>query len=232
MSKSSKNAVIGIVIVVVIALIAWLGFRGSGDQSASNVPQNPLGEVTGTSTTPLPVSETTKSGSLSKYQNAELGFSLQYPSSWEKGDMANGVQLVMPIDQTQVSTVNRLEADITVDSGKCAFPPVTTVDQRGTIQLAGMTANMISMSNSVQGRSYFNRMYSLQKGSICYFFSFTYVALSPESKGFTGSNLTQAKNNNNAIKTTADAAFTNMVKTFQFVTLPTGEDETQAAPAK
>lgn len=232
MSKSAKNAVIGIVIIVVIALIAWRGFRGTGDQSASNVAQNPLAEVTGTSTVPLPVSETTKvSGSLSKYENAELGFGVQYPSAWEKGDMTNGVQFVMPIDPTQVSTVNRLEADVTVSPGKCAFPPVTTVGERGTITLAGQTANMISMSNSVQGRSYFNRMYSLQKGSICYFFSFTYVALSPESKGYTGSNLTQAKNNNNALKTTADAAFTNMVKTFVFVTPPAGQDETKAAPA-
>ena len=35
-----------------------------------------------------------------------------------------------------------------------------------------------------------------------------------------------------AIMTTADAAFTGMVKTFAFVTTPAGESETQASPAK
>jgi len=229
--KNTKNIVIGVVIIIIVLVLIWLGMRG-GQPSTNNPAQNPLGEVNGTSTTPLPVSETTKvSGSLSKYQNAELGFGVQYPTTWERGETSSGVQFIIPIDQTQVSTVNRLEVDISVASGKCSFPPVTTVDDRGTLKVGASTLNMISMSNNVQGRSYFNRMYSLVNGSFCYTFSFSYVALSPDSKGLTGSNLTQAKNNNNAIKTTADTAFTNMVKTFVFVAPPVGEDETQASPA-
>ncbi|MCX6715418.1 MAG: hypothetical protein NT077_00155, partial [Candidatus Taylorbacteria bacterium] len=165
-------------------------------------------------------------------QNAELGLSVQYPTTWQKADTASGVQFLIPIDDTQVSTVNRLEVDINVTSGKCSFPPVTTVDSRGTIDVGTSKLNTISISNTVQGRSYFNRMYSLEKSGICYFFSFSYVALSPDSKGLSGSNLTQAQNNNKAIKATADAAFTAMVKTLTFVTAPVGQEETTASPIK
>jgi hypothetical protein len=233
MNKGARNIVIAVIVIIVIAVVIWLVGKGGSSTEVTNTPQNPLDVVTGTTTAPLPVSETTKvSGSTSKYENAELGFGVNYPSTWEKGELANGVQFVIPVDTAQVSTVNRLEADITVSSGKCAFPPVTTVESRGTLALQGMTANMITLANNVQGRSYWNRMYSLEKNGVCYFFAFSYVALSPESKGLTGSNLTQAKNNNNAMKVTADAAFTNMVKTLVFVAPPVGQDETKAAPIK
>jgi len=233
MNKGARNIVIAVIVIIVIAVVIWLVGKGGSSTEVSNVPQNPLGVVTGTTTAPLPVSETTKvSGSTSKYENAELGFGVTYPSTWTKGELSNGVQFTIPVDATQVSTVNRLEADVTVAAGKCAFPPVTTVESRGTMTIQGMTANMITLANNVQGRSYWNRMYSLEKGGVCYFFSYAYVALSPESKGLTGSNLTQAKNNNNAIKVTADTAFTNMVKTFVFVAPAVGQDETKAAPVK
>lgn len=228
----SKNIVITIVVILLVVVgIIWYGGRSSENKGAP--AQNPLGEVTGDTTAPLPVSETTKvTGSLSKYQNAELGFAVQYPSNWEKGDLDNGVQFIVPVDQTQVSTVNRLEVDVNVSSGKCSFPPVTTVESRGTLTVGQSNLNMIAISNNVQGRSYFNRMYSLEKGTICYIFNFSYVSLSPESKGLTGSNLTQAQNNNKAIKATADAAFTSFVKTLTFVAPPAGEDETKASPKK
>ena len=232
MNKNSRNLIVGIVIVIVIILIIWFVGRNQSSSVSSEVP----GQTSGTSTpaTPaIPVSETTKvSSSLSKFENSELGFSVQYPTAWQKGDVTGGVQFVIPIDQTQVSTVNRLEADITVVQGKCSFPPVTTVDSRGTLAVGSSNLNMISISNTVQGRSYFNRMYSLDKGGFCYFFSFSYVALSPDSKGLTGSNLTQAQNNNKAIKATADAAFTSMVKTLTFIASAVGQDETTASPAK
>lgn len=227
--NKSRNIVIGVVVVVVIIVIIWM-MAGKG----SSTTQQPAGQTGDTTGTPaVPVSETTKvNGSLSKYQNAELGFAVEYPSTWQKGDNANGVTFVVPIDAQQVSTVNRLQADITVTPGKCAFPPVTTVDSRGTLTVGASTLNTISISNTVQGRSYFNRMYSLEKGSICYFFSFAYVALSPDSKGLTGSNLTQAQNNNKAIKTAADTQFQAMVKTLNFVQPPAGEDESKATPKK
>jgi hypothetical protein len=88
------------------------------------------------------------------------------------------------------------------------------------------------MSNTVQGRNYFNRMYSLEKAGICYIFAFSSIAQSPTVKNLTGSNLTQAQNNNKAIVNTADLAFTDMVKTFAFVTGPAGKDETTVVPTK
>ncbi len=227
MNKNTRNAIIGIIIVViVIAGIVWLG--GRSPEAPSGV-LNPLDQVTGSTTAPLPVSETTKvSGSLSKYQNAELGFQVSYPNAWEKEETTTGVQFIAPVDQSQVSTVAKLESDIMVSGGKCAFPPVTTVNERKTVTLGTQTFNMISMSNSVQSRSYFNRMYSLENNGVCYMFAFSYIALGPETKNLTGSNLTQAQNNNKAILNTADAAFTDMVKTFTFVAPPKGQDETQA----
>ncbi len=230
MNKSSRNIVITIVVIIVVILVIWLATKGS---SAPATTDNNTPAQNEPSTPQVPVSQTTKvSGSLSKYENAELGFAVQYPNAWQKADNATGVQFVIPIDQDQVSTVNRLEVDVNVTPGKCSFPPVTTVDSRGTLTVGASTLNTISISNTVQGRQYFNRMYSLEKGSICYFFSFAYVALSPDTKGLTGSNLTQAQNNNKAIKATADAAFTAMVKTLTFVTPPVGQDETTAAPKK
>lgn len=225
MTKTSRNTLIGVIVVVLI-IVVWMMGKGNSNTNPGNETLN--GEET---TTPLAASETVKvSGSLSKYQNAELGFAVQYPSNWEKGDSATGVQFVIPIDKDQVSTVNRLEANISVDPGKCSFPPVTTVDSRGTIKVGEVTLNTISMSNTVQGRQYFNRMYSLEKGGVCYFFTFAFVSLSTDK--LTGSNLIQAQNNNKAIKATADAAFIAMVKTLTFVAPPAGEEETKAAPKK
>ncbi len=130
------------------------------------------------------------------------------------------------------NTIGKLEAGILVSSGKCAFPPVTTIKERSTLKNGDLTFNMISMSNSVQGRNYFDRMYSLQKDSICYTFSFSSIALNPANKGYKGSEATQMSNNNKALVDSADAAFINMVKSFQFVVGPVGQDETKVNPAK
>lgn len=217
--KNSKA--LWVVIVVVIIGVIWYM------SSSSSTPATP-DTSTGTSDSAV-VSQTSKvTSKTSKYQNAELGFAVDYPSDWEVGATDTGVSFIMPIDSTQVSSMNKLQSDITVSSGKCAFPPVATIKDRGTITVAGKTLNMISMSNTVQGRSYFNRMYSLQNDSVCYFFSFASVALSPDAKGLTGSNVAQAQNNNKAITTSADTAFTDMVKSFVFVTGPQGVDETKA----
>jgi hypothetical protein len=56
--------------------------------------------------------------------------------------------------------------------------------------------------------------------------------LAPSSKNLTGSNVTQAQNNNKAIVSTADGDFTAMVKSFAFVSTPAGTDETKASPSK
>ncbi|MEN9524260.1 MAG: hypothetical protein RL536_329 [Candidatus Parcubacteria bacterium] len=222
-----KGLITMVVIVLVVIVIVWI----SGSSSTTKTPNNNAATTQPVvNTTPsAPVSETTKvSSQISEYQNAELGFSVKYPTVWEKAEGNSGIRFVMPIDKTQVSTVATLTGEIMVSTGKCTFPPVTTVKDRGTIKVGAQTLNTISMSNTVQGRGYFNRMYSLQNDTVCYMFILSSVTLDPASKGLTGSNITQAQNNNKAIVKSADTAFTDMVKTFAFVASQKGVDETQA----
>lgn len=221
MKKSTLSAG-AIVAVIIIALVIWYSRSGSGTPT-------PADQV---NTNVVAVTETTKvSSKTSEYKNSELGFSVQYPTPWEVDKTNTGVTFIMPIDQAQVSTVAKLQADINVVP-KCAFPPVVTVKDRGTLKAGANTFNMISMSNTVQSRGYFDRMYSLSANGVCYMFHFASITLAPSSKNLTGSSATQAQNNNKAIIDTADAAFTDMAKSFALVVLPTGEDETKAAPTK
>ena len=218
-----------VVLVIVILGIVWFGRKPIDTNVNPKSSDNPLTGVT----TSVPVTETTKvSSKTSKYENAELGFAVNYPTAWEADNTNSGVVFIMPIDTTQVSTIAKLQADVNVLLAKCTFPPVTTIKERSQITIGGLPVNMISMSNMVQGRTYFNRMYSLEKGSTCYMFSFSSITLSPESKRLTGSNITQAQNNNKAIINTADTDFINMVKSFVFVQGEAGQDETKAAPAR
>ncbi|MEK7646666.1 MAG: hypothetical protein AAB381_03175 [Patescibacteria group bacterium] len=217
-----KKILLVVIAVVVIGGVVWMG---KGTTSRSDRDRN------GTSTPS--VSEVVKvSSTLSEYKNAELGFAVKYPSIWQNEETNSGVTFIIPIDKDQVSTVGTLQATIQAVSGTCAFPPVTTAKDRGTIKVGELNFNTISMSNTVQGRGYYNRMYSLQKGEVCYMFSFASITLSPESKKLTGSNATQAENNNKALIATSDTAFTNMVKSFTFVAGPQGVDESKVkAPA-
>jgi len=224
-----KKGIIAIIAIIIIVIaIIWIG-RSPSDTTDTNTNNNASSTSANTSTPSAPVSQIVKvSSQISEYKNAELGFSVKYPTAWEKGEADAGVSFIMPIDKSQVSTLARLQADINVTSGKCAFPPVTTIKDRSTLKVGTQTLNMISMSNTVQGRGYFNRMYSLQKDSICYMFTFSSITLDPASKGLTGSNITQAQNNNKAIVNSSDIAFTDMVKSFTFVVGPQGVDETKA----
>ncbi len=224
MKKSTLWSLIVLVIIIIVLVVYGGGNKSSTpNPEASNEP----------STQSVPVIETTKvSSKTSKFENAELGFAVSYPSTWQAENTDQGVTFIIPIDKDQVSTMAKLQADVTVLPSKCAFPAVVTVKERGTLKVGDLTANMISMSNSVQGRAYFNRMYSLQKDSLCYMFSFASIALSPESKGLTGSNITQAQNNNKALTNTSDTDFTNMVKSFTFVESKAGQDESKVNPTK
>ncbi len=213
---------------VIVIVIAGISISNKKDP----VTADSTDKLNASSTKSVAVSETNKiSSRTSKFQNSELGFSVNYPTSWEANSSDLGVTFIMPIDSNQVSTIAKLQAEISVSNTKCAFPPVTTVKDRGTINVGTNTLNMISMANTVQGRAYFNRMYSLQKDAVCYYFYLSTIALSPQSKNLTGSNLIQAENNNRAIIAAADAGFTEMVKSFSFITGPSGVDETKAAPA-
>lgn len=227
-----KSSFIAILIILVLVVAGIIGFGGSSTDTDSTI-ENGLSAAS--STQSAPVSETTKvSGSLLAYENAELGFSVKYPSVWQREEGNAGVTFVIPFDnKAQTTSIGTLQSLVQVFAGTCAFPPVTTgVKDRSSIKVGSNTFNMISMTNSVQGRNYFNRMYSLQKGDVCYMFSFASVTLPASSKGYTGSNATQAENNNKAVVSTADSDFTAMVKTFAFVTGPAGQDETQIAPVK
>ncbi|MDD5165604.1 MAG: hypothetical protein PHG25_03695 [Candidatus Pacebacteria bacterium] len=228
--KSIKNIVIGIVVVVILVAVG-MALRSNSTQAPSGDSSAPTSEAKPGAS--VAVSETTKvSASLSEYQNAELGFSVKYPSAWQKEETNAGVTFVIPIDKTQVSTIKTLQATVQAFSGTCAFPPVVTVKTRDTVKVGTNTFNMISMNNTVQSRTYTNRMYSLQQGKVCYMFSFASISLDPSAAGLTGSNAIQAQNNNKAITTTSDTDFTAMVKSFAIVTTPAGQDEGTAAPAK
>ncbi len=223
-----KKPLIIIIILVILGLVVWAVNSNKGTDSGTN-----NGGVTATSTASVPVSETVKvSDKLSQYKNEELGFSVKYPSLWEAGASDAVVTFVIPTGKTTSNTIRKLESKIAVTSGKCAFPPVTTVKERNTLQSGTLTFNMISMSNSVQGVNYFDRMYSLQRDSICYILSFSSITSSPAAQGFKGSEATQVANNNKTLVESADAAFTTMVKSFAYVVGEVGKDETQVNPAR
>lgn len=220
-----KKSLSIIIVLVVLGLGVW--YFG-GDKS-----KTPVDDGSMSPTVSAPVSETTKvSDKLSEYKNEELGFSVKYPSVWEKTVGDNMVNFVIPTSKSVTNTLGKLESKIVVTSGKCAFPPVTTVKERKTITSGNLSFNMISMSNSVQGINYFDRMYSLQNEGVCYVFSFSSITLNPTTKGIKGSEATQVTNNNKAIVEASDQAFTTMVKSFAYVVGATGQDETQVVPAK
>jgi hypothetical protein len=220
-----KPIIIVIVLVILGALVWYFGGKGNTQPSNETTPEN--------STVSAPISETTKvDAKLSSYKNEELGFSVKYPSTWEIGTAPASVVWVIPSEKAGPNSIKKLESKIVVTSGKCAFPPVTTVKERSTLKNGDYTFNMISMSNSAQGTNYFDRMYSLQRDNICYNFSFSSIYTNPASEGFKGSEATQMSNNNKAIVDAADQAFTGMVKSFAYVVGPAGQDETQVKPAR
>ncbi len=232
-----KKSIIIVVVIVVLGLIIWSIGKNGNPGDINNPSQN---TNNGTSTAPTvsaPVTETTKiSDKLAEYKNQELGFAVKYPTTWEPGTSASGIRFIIPTgkadQKTKTNTIARLEAEITVISGKCSFPPVTTIKERKTVVYGTISFNMISMSNSVQGSNYFDRMYSQQKGNICYTFRFSSVTESPTAKGFKGSEATQMANNNKALVESADLAFIEMVKTFRYVEGEAGIDETKVVPIK
>ncbi|MEK7464015.1 MAG: hypothetical protein AAB610_02780 [Patescibacteria group bacterium] len=223
-----KKIIVLVVIVAIIGAVAWK--FTSSNRGLSNDNQN-----TSEQDEPkVPTSQTVKiSDKLSEYKNDELGFSVKYPTAWERGEAANNVTFSMITDSTkEKNTIGNLQAKIDILSSKCAFPPVTTVKERDVLKVDDRSFNMISIANTVQGRNYFSRMYSLQKDSICYFFTFTSVVLSPTSKGFVGADAQAVGARNTMLVDTADAQFKDMIKSFKFVVGPAGQDETKVSPKK
>lgn len=220
-----KKSLIVIIVLIIIGAVIW-------KISSSKTPVNP--NQNEKETVSVPTSQTVKvSDKLSEYKNDELGFSVKYPTTWEKAESSSNVTFSVPFsDEKEKNTIGKLESKIDIISGSCAFPPVTTIKERSSLKVKDATFNMISMSNTVQGRNYFNRMYSLQKDSICYFFTFSSITLSPTSKGYTGTEAQKVGARNLALVDTADSQFKDMIKSFAFVISPAGQDETKVAPKK
>jgi len=218
-----KKPIVIIIVLIILGTLVWYFGGNKGPAAEENLPPS----------VSAPVSETTKvSDKLSSYKNEELGFSVKYPSIWEVGASEAVVTFVIPTDKAGANTVRKLESKVAVTSGKCAFPPVTTIKERSTMTSGALSFSMISMSNSVQGTNYFDRMYSIQKENVCYTLSFSSITSSPASKNYKGSEATQVTNNNKAIVESADQAFIAMVKSFAYVTGAEGKDETQVVPTK
>ncbi len=219
-----KKIIALFIVVLIIGLVIWKF------NSGISIPESAYKE----STTTISTSQTVKvSDKLSEYKNDELGFSVKYPTSWESLESSSNVAFVISTNETtEKNTIGKLEAKIDVISATCTFPPVTTIKERNTIKVGDLSFNMISMSNTVQGRNYFNRMYSLQKDSICYYFTFSSITSSPTNKGYTGADAQKVGARNLSLVDMADSQFKDMVKSFTFVIGPTGKDETTVSPNK
>lgn len=220
-----KKILIPIIVIIIAGLVFWK-FSGSTGIVGNS------GNKNGTSTESIPTSQTVVvSTKLSEYKNDELGFAIKYPTNWERGESAANITFAIPKGETKdKNTIGNLEAKIDIISTKCTFPPVTTVSERDTVVVGDQSFNMISIANTIQGRNYFSRIFSLQKGSICYYFTFTSIILSPSAQGIPAGDVQKVGALNKTIVDTADIQFKDMVKSFRFVVGPAGEDEAKVAP--
>lgn len=223
-----KKILILVILIAVLGAVIWKFNVSPTDNTDKKTDDKD------SSTVSVPTSKTVKvSDKLSEYRNDELGFSMKYPSFWEKSDAPSNVSFFIPSDsEKEKNTLGKIEAKVDVISGKCSFPPVTTVNERDVLKVGNLSFNMISIANTIQNRSYFNRMYSLQKDSICYFFTFSSIVVSPTSRGLTGADAQKVGAQNKTLVDAADNQFKDMIKSFAFVVGPVGEDETKVSPKK
>ena len=154
-------AIIVVIAVIVIIIHAYQNYESgpSGGNSANLGSANSSASVS-------PVENSKLSSSMSQFKNEELGFSVSYPTDWQTESAPAGVTFIIP-DQFPQTTIGTLDASIQVLSGNCAFPPVVTIKDKGTMNVGGLTLDTVSMQNSVDGRNYFDQLYSLQKGNVC-----------------------------------------------------------------
>jgi hypothetical protein len=222
-----KKIIIFIIAIAILGGIVWRFNSGTSSDRRSKDDAN------ATATTSIPASKTVEvSNKLSEYKNDELGFSVKYPTTWERTESPTGVNLVSVVDSKIKHTIGNIETKIDIISGKCAFPPVTTIKERDTLTVGDLKFSMISIANTIQNRNFFSRMYSLQKGSVCYFFTLSTITSSPTSKGLTGADAQKASANNTTLVDQADSQFKDMVKSFKFLVSAVGEDEAKIAPKK
>jgi hypothetical protein len=222
-----KKIIILVAVLAVLGAVIWR-FNTTTTDSGRNDDETKAEEEK------VPTSQTVVvSNKLSEYKNEELGFSVNYATDWEMGESPSSVTFSMLSDSdTEKNTIGNLQAKIDVFSGNCSFPPVTTVKERDVLKVGDLNFNMISIANTVQGRNYFNRIYSLQKGSICYYFTFSSIVLNPANKGYVGADAQKVAARNTVLVDTADTKFKDMVKSFKFVVGPVGQDEATVSPSK
>lgn len=221
-----KKTLLLVLILVVLGGV-YLYTKDSGDGDKDKKDSEKSADLTTTEKV---------SDKLSSYRNDELGFKINYPTSWEIEDIAGKVSLIIPKESQNASTtIGSLKGVIEVLPGKCAFPPVTTVSDRSSIksgEKGDVPFDMISMTNTVQGRTYFNRMYSTPKDAICYMFTFSSITINPASKGVAAADVPKVQANNKAVADAADKAFTDtVIKSFSYVTIEGGENEADYKPS-
>lgn len=211
-----KKSIIIVIVLIVLGGVVWYVRGGAGAPSDA---------ASDTSTNPTSIQK--EAGGLSEYKNEELGFAIKYPTSWTVEASASGIMMTVPTkgDGVAENTLNKLQVSADVLPGACSFPQVTTVSERSSIKVGNSVFNMISMSNSVQGRTYFNRMYSTSQGSVCYMFNFASITSNPANKGYGADQLAAVTTANKSLTDTADKAFQNVVKSFTFVSTPDGDNE-------
>ena len=98
------------------------------------------------------------------------------------------------------------------------------------MNVGNLTFNTVSMQNSVDGRGYFDQLYSLQKGNVCYMFTFVSVTVNPTTKGFSTSDVSKINANSQSHINDANVAFKSVVSSFTFVIPPVGQPETSYHP--
>ena len=228
-----QNIIIGAIVVVVIIIIAvFIGKHGPSASysgtSAGNSGASSMGSNSN-ATAPIPVTEVASSSNgVSLYTNNELGFSVDYPTSWKIETDPSGPSFTIPLtiagqNPSAVNSIATLAASIYTTSGACTLP---TLGSSATVKESTTTAgtnsfSTLSVQNSTTNLNYTDMMYTLQQGTgrdqYCYVFAFGAVA----TKTSDGAKQT----NNGSIISEATQEFTAMVKSFAFVTGPAGQSE-------
>ncbi len=224
-----KQSIIWTAVVIIIIAVVILVVHLYQNYEMGPGGGNTLSSGSSLSGSVSPVQDNKLSASLSQFENQELGFSVNYPTSWQTESAPAGVTFIIP-DQFPQTAIGTLDASVQVLSGNCAFPPVVTIKDKSTLSVGSLSFDTVSMQNSVDGRGYFDQLYSLQKGNVCYMFTFESVTLDPTTKGFSTSDVSKINANSQSQVNDADAAFKSVVQSFAFLTLPTGQPETSYHP--
>lgn len=213
-------SVIAVIVIVAIIVLVSKGSSGSSSQYGSTSTGSGTSGATTTIVIPVtPVGQVaTVSATTKNYQNPELGFSVNYPTTWGLTDSDNGPTFTVPTGGN--TGIYTLQSQIYFVPGACAFPPVatSTITARSTITVGNLSFKMIKVATTAHSQSYLDEMYTLGQGTTaapsCYVFSFASTAASPVSAA------------SQSLINTAASAFTTMVKSYAVVVGPAGQSET------